>query len=125
MVTESSSPIHHGSDAWPRWVSHVIGAWVFISAFVWPHTLGEQTDTWILGSLIFLVSIWAMYEPRVRFVNTALSTWLFFATLIIGHSEPATVWSNCIAAIAVFIMSLTPTIQTSLTSGGRRSLPAT
>ena len=114
-----------GASAWPRWVSLVIGAWVFISAFVWPHTVGERADTWILGALIFLTSIGAMYAPGVRFLNTLFAVWLFFATLIIGHTQPGTVWSNCIAAVIVFIMSLIPSHSTTVPAGGQLPIQAT
>jgi hypothetical protein len=114
---------HADYNAWPRWVSLVIGVWIFISAFVWPHTLGERTDTWILGVLIFLASIGAMAMPPVRFLNTLFAIWLFFSTLIIHHQQPGTLWSNCIAAIIVFIMSLIPS-HASTTSGRGHPIPA-
>ncbi len=114
-----------GYQAWPRWVSLVLGVWLFISAFVWPHTMGEQTDTWILGVLIFFASIGAMYMPQVRFINTVLAIWLFFATLAIAHSNPGTLWNNCIVAIVVFAMSLIPSSAAALPSGGQRAIPAT
>ncbi len=114
-----------GYEAWPRWVSLVLGVWLFISAFVWPHTLGERTDTWIVGALIFLASIGAMYLPPVRFLNTVFAIWLFFLTLAIGHSNPGTLWNNCIVAIVVFVMSLIPSGATAALTGGQRQIPAT
>ena len=83
--------------------------WVFISAFLWPHTLGERTDTWIIGVLIAIVSVVAMFLPAARLLNTLLAVWLFFATWIIGHASPATAWSNTFAALAVFVMAHVPT----------------
>ncbi len=120
MVTSE----HRAYDAWPRWVSLVLGIWLFISAFVWPHTLAERTDTWILGVLIFCASIGAMFVPSVRFFNTLFAIWLFFATLIIGHSQPGTLWNNCIAAIIVFVMSLIPSTASPMVHGGQRPIPA-
>ncbi|HUJ59379.1 MAG TPA: hypothetical protein VLX92_12830 [Kofleriaceae bacterium] len=93
---------------WPRAVNLIAGVWLFISAFVWPHTMGELTDTWIVGVLIAIASIWALYTPAMRFANTVLSIWLFFSTLVIAHTVVATTWNNLIAAIVVFVMSLTP-----------------
>ena len=96
------------AGTWPFWVSLAIGVWMFISAFVWPHTAAEQTNTWILGVLIVIASGWAMYSPNIRFLNTIFAIWLFFATLFIQHSQAGTLWSNLIAAIIVFVMSLVP-----------------
>jgi hypothetical protein len=114
MATTTSSDL----TAWPRWINLLIGAWVFISAFVWPHTAGAQTNTWILGALIVLASIWAMNAPRARYVNTVLAIWLFFATAAIGYAHPATGWSNMIAAVVVFILSLIPSSRAHFTPGG-------
>lgn len=110
--------------AWPRWVSLAAGVWVFISAFIWPHTAGEQTNAWILGVLIVIASLWAMAMPPVRYVNTILAVWLFFATLVIQHSHAGTLWSNLISAIVVFVMSLTPSGRSATTTGVRRPLHA-
>ncbi|HUJ63272.1 MAG TPA: hypothetical protein VLX92_32460 [Kofleriaceae bacterium] len=113
-----------GFDTGARWVNLVLGVWLFISAFIWPHSLGEQTDTWILGLLIFCASIAAMFVPMIRFANTLFAIWLFFATVVIAHSQPGTLWNNCIAAIIVFLMSLVPTGAAPTASGGHRPLPA-
>lgn len=94
--------------AWPRWVNFLIGIWLIISAFVWPHTAGAQTNTWILGVLIAIAAIWAMFTPTVRFLNTILALWLFFSTLVIRHTEAATLWNNLICAVVVFVLSLIP-----------------
>jgi hypothetical protein len=50
------------------------------------HARASQTQVhgssaWhVTCTAIFLASIWVMYEPRVRFLNTAFSTWLFYLT---------------------------------------------
>lgn len=111
------------SGIWARVINLLVGAWIFISAFVWPHTRGEMTDTWILGGLIFLGAIGAMVEPRVRFFNTLCAVWLFIATLVIAHETPGTVWNNCIAAIVVFVLSLIPSSAQHMPRG-REPLPA-
>ncbi|HEX3474601.1 MAG TPA: hypothetical protein VHT91_06140 [Kofleriaceae bacterium] len=95
-------------DAWPRWVNFLIGIWLIISAFAWPHTAGARANTWILGALIAIASIWAVFTPGARFLNTIFAIWLFFATLVIYHASSATVWNNMIAAVIVFVLSLIP-----------------
>jgi hypothetical protein len=108
--------------AWPRWINLLLGIWLFISAFVWPHTMAEQTNTWILGVLIVVASIIAMFAPQARFINTVLAIWLFVVTLLL-HPTAATAWNNCILAIIVFALSLVPSGAAAL-PGGRRPVHA-
>jgi SPW repeat len=111
-------------DAWPRWVNFLVGIWLIISAFAWPHTAGARTNTWILGALIALASIWAVFTPGARFLNTIFAIWLFFATLVIYHASSATVWNNVIAAVVVFVLSLIPTPPAGARTGRQRPLHA-
>lgn len=111
-------------DAWPRWVNFLIGIWLIISAFAWPHTAGARVNTWILGALIAIASAWAVFMPGARFLNTIFAIWLFFATLVIYHASSATVWNNLIAAVVVFVLSLIPTPPAGARTGGQRPLHA-
>lgn len=121
MVSTERAMARTGADggASIRWVNVAIGIWLFISAFIWPHTTAQQTNTWILGILIALVGLWAMAVPKARFVNTVLAIWLFFATLFLPHETAGTLWNNLIAALVVFLVSLVPTGSSRVTHGTR------
>jgi hypothetical protein len=88
------------------WINMAIGVWLFISAFVWPHAMGERVNTWIVGALIALAAAWALYAPSLRYLNTMFAMWLFISTLMIAHERGATMWHNVIAAVVVFVLSL-------------------
>ncbi|HEY2744451.1 MAG TPA: SPW repeat protein [Polyangia bacterium] len=90
---------------WARIVNLILGVWLFISAFVWPHTMPSQTNTWILGLLIVLFALFSTAQPGARWLNTLAAIWLFFSSLAIFHTSPATVWNNVIVAIVVFVVS--------------------
>jgi hypothetical protein len=111
-------------DAWPRWGNFLIGIWLIISAFAWPHTAGAQANTWILGALIAIGSVWALYAPGARFLTTIFAIWLFFATLAIYHASSATLWNNLIAAVVVFVLSLIPSPPARARTGGQHPLHA-
>lgn len=98
-------------SVWPSWVNLIIGIWLIVSAFVLPHTMGAETNTWIVGILIAGAALWSMFAPPFRFADTILAIWLFFSTL--GFSHDASVWNNVIAAIVVFLVSLVPISPTS------------
>jgi hypothetical protein len=113
----SDSTYVNESGPWPRWLNIALGVWLFISAFVWPHTANSQANTWIVGVLVVAFALWGMFTPPVRWVNTVLAVWLFFSTFFFAHITAGTVWNNAIVAILVFILSLVPGSMHSMTPG--------
>ena len=103
-----ANPPAPDSDAWPRAANIMLGVWLFISAFVWPHTLSSATNTWIVGLLIVIAGIVALYVPWVRWLNAVLAAWLFISTLVFPHVIAATMWNNTIVAFLVFLLALVP-----------------
>ncbi len=98
----------YGTSQWARGASVVLGVWLFISAFVWPHSAPQQTNTWILGVLFVIFALIAMGSPQLRYVNTVLSIWLFISVWALPHNNRGTMWNNALVAIAVFLLSLVP-----------------
>jgi SPW repeat len=96
------------SDAWPRGANIVLGIWLFLSAFIWPHTESSGTNTWIIGLLIAIAGIITLYVPWVRWLNAVLAAWLFISTLVLPQLTAGTMWNNTIVAILVFLLSLVP-----------------
>jgi hypothetical protein len=92
----------------PRIVNVVLGAWLFISAFCWPHSRAQLTNTWILGVLCVVFALIAMAVPWVRYLNTLLALWLFISAWALPTVSAGTIWSNVLVAIAVFVLSLVP-----------------
>ena len=91
-----------------RTLNVILGVWVFVSAFAWPHPPAAFTNTWIVGLLVAIFALIAMRTPGARFVNTALAIWLFVAAFVLPHVETGSVWNNALCAIAIFILSLVP-----------------
>lgn len=95
----------NGSGA--RIVNLVVSAWLFISAFVWPHTMAQRTNTWILGLIGFVISLVALSaDSRARYLNTILAIWLFISAFALPSTSGGTVVNNVIVAIVIFIFSL-------------------
>lgn len=92
----------------PRIVNVILGVWLFISAFAWPHTHAQMTNTWILGVLCVIFALVAMAVPWVRYLNTLLAIWLFISAWALPMESPGTVWNNVLVAIAIFVVSLVP-----------------
>lgn len=95
-----------------RMMNAALGVWLFISAFLWPHTMAQRTNTWILGVLTVIFSVAAMREPRARYLNTILAIWLFISAWALPRISAGTVWNNVLVAIAIFVLSLVPSTAT-------------
>ncbi len=93
---------------WSGWVPIALGAWLFISTFLWPHGTGPAANTWIVGLLIVIASVIALRMPWMRWVDTALAIWLFLSTLAMSGATRGTLWNNLIVAVLVFLVSLVP-----------------
>jgi hypothetical protein len=89
-----------------RGINFFLGIWLFISAFVWDHSIAERTNSWILGVLCVVFALIAMGTSVARWLNTALSIWLFISVWALPHHNVATMWNNALVAIAVFVFSL-------------------
>jgi len=92
-----------------RVLSVLLGIWLFISAFVWPHSREQMTNTWILGVLAVIFALVATFvESRARYLNTLLSIWLFISAFALPRVTIGTTWNNAIVAIVLFLCSLVP-----------------
>lgn len=89
-----------------RAVNVVLGIWLFISAFAWPHSHAQMANTWILGVLCVAFALIAARSPSVRYLNTALAVWLFISAFALPTAEIGTIWNNALVAVAIFIVSL-------------------
>ena len=94
-----------------RIVNLVLGIWLFISAFVWPHTTAQMTNTWILGVLTVVFALVAMRVQQVRYLNTLLSVWLFISAFALPRLNDGTAWNNAILGVVIFFLSLVPSTE--------------
>lgn len=103
-----------------RWVNVVLGAWLFISAFVWRHSDAQFTNTWVVGLLIVAAALLGIRYSWGRYINMGLAAWLFLSTLFFPRIASATLWNNLIVAIIVFAMAVAPTRIERRRIGGMR-----
>ncbi len=87
-------------------INVVVGMWLVVSAFAWPHPAALRADTWVVGALITVCSLLVAPVPLLRYVNAALAVWLVATTLALGRNHLGTVSNNLIAAVLVFSVSL-------------------
>jgi SPW repeat len=97
-----------------RLVNGMLGIWLFISAFVWPDSHVQATNTWICGVLCVVFAITGLGVPRARYLNTTLAVWLFVSAWMLPAERIMSVWNNVLCAIAIFVVSLVPSDTGSL-----------
>jgi hypothetical protein len=91
-----------------RFLNILLGSWLFVSAFLWPHNAEQYSNTWLTGALCVILSVVAMAVPWARYLVTALAVWLFISAFALPSENVGTVWNNALVAIAVFIVSILP-----------------
>jgi hypothetical protein len=91
-----------------RYVNIILGAWLFISAFLWHHSPSEYINAWLIGLLVVLTAFVGFWVEQVRYVNTALAVWLFLSAWALPRLTVGTTWNHALVGIAIFIASLIP-----------------
>ena len=99
-----------------RLATVMLGLWLFLSAFVWPHSAISQTNSWGLGLIIAAIAAVGTPSPALRVVSSVPAIWLFFSSLWMEHVTVATMWNNAIVAVLVLILSLVPTRDRSISA---------
>jgi hypothetical protein len=84
----------------------LIGIWLFVTAFMWPHTSTEMTVTILAAIVTFGLAILAMYTFAARYLNAFIAVLLFITALTLPTLSRATQWNNAIVAIAIFVAAL-------------------
>ncbi len=92
-----------------RKMNLVLGAWLFVSAFLWTHTPADRVDDWLVGLAIVVFSVVALTAPAARWVNTAVSAWLFVSAFALPHVHAGTRWNEVLVGLFVFFISIVPT----------------
>jgi hypothetical protein len=92
-----------------RTLNLILGAWLFVSAFLWSHTPADRVSCWAAGLGVIAFAVIAMTIPVARWVNCALAVWLFVSAFALPHLHPGTRWNEVIVALLVFFLAIVPT----------------
>lgn len=86
----------------------LLGAWLVITPFLWPHAHATAVNAWLTGALLGAGAICALYVPAVKFVDALLAIWLLASAFLLPHVSVATIWNDALVAVAVLVSSLLP-----------------
>ena len=84
----------------------MLGVWLFVTAFMWPHTQSEGTLTVVCAVLTFVLAIASFYTIAARYANIVVAVALFIGTLALPAITRASIWNNVIVAVAILGGSL-------------------
>jgi hypothetical protein len=85
----------------------LIGTWLFLSAFGWPHSPAQGLTALICGALTLLTALASIYYPRVRYLTATIAVVLFVASLATAIPRyDLTFWHNAVFAIVIFCIAL-------------------
>ncbi len=84
----------------------LLGTWLFISAFVWPHSPAESAFTMACGGLSVVFALATIYHSGFRYLNAGLAVLLFISTLVLTGWRGPTMWHNGVVAIGLFVIAL-------------------
>jgi len=91
----------------PRTLNILLGTWLFLSSFVWPHSSPAFVAAVACGALTVVLSLATSYASGLRYLTAAVAVILLVASLSTSASRwDRTFWHNSIVAIAIFIAAL-------------------
>jgi hypothetical protein len=92
-----------------RKFSAALGGWLFLSAFLWKHSLEFRLSDAIVGAVAMVVALGALYvRPNLHVVNIVLSSWLFVALAVFPGLTVPTLISDLLVASLLFGFSVIP-----------------
>jgi hypothetical protein len=96
------------SRAWPSYASLALGVWLFVSAFMGPHSRDASGASWIMGAMIAVNAFASIFAWPVRYFNVLLGgislAWQLSATA----GQPVLLVNGVAVSALVIVLSLVP-----------------
>jgi hypothetical protein len=96
------------ANAWPRYANMLLGVWLFVSAFAWPHSRDACAAAWISGAMITMNAFAAIWASPTRFFNVLLGGMALGWQATAAADQPAARLNGIIVSGLVIALSLVP-----------------
>jgi hypothetical protein len=96
------------ANAWPRYASLLLGVWLFVSAFLWPHSGDAAAASWIMGTSIAMNAFAAIWAASARYFNTVLGLLSLGWHITAAADQSATLVNGAVVSGLVILLSLVP-----------------
>lgn len=89
-----------------------LGLWLFVSAFLWPHSATQRANATIVGLLVVALALAGLAGLRgARYLNAALGGWLVVSALFLPGLTQMTFWNHVVVGVAVALFALAPSLR--------------
>src|SRR3982750_541792 len=90
-----------------RIVNAVLGLWLYLSAFAWPHTPFERANAWISGIVAVTAALVGLRHTKMgRHVNAAIGAWLIVSAVLMPAIRAATFWNHLLVGFALAFFAM-------------------
>jgi hypothetical protein len=89
-----------------RYLNIALGAFVFVSAFLWPHPGGRFVNTWLTAAIVMVSAAIAIKLPVVRFVTAAAGLWLVTSLFAWPQTSVLTLLTNAFLGAGIALASV-------------------
>ena len=91
----------------PRLINLAVGTWLFVSAFLWPHSYGQTENAWVVGFMAVIMALGGVSGLSwTRYLNVVLGAWLIVSPFFVRVSSPLTYWNLELVGSALIIFGL-------------------
>ncbi len=94
------------SPPWIRGLNVLLGAWLFASAFLWPHQDNVAFNDWVCGFLVAASALCAFWAPPFRWVNVGMAVWLGWCAADLEYHSTLTRLHDLALAGAILVGAL-------------------
>lgn len=96
------------ANAWPRYANLALSLWLFLSAFLWPHSSFAFAASWMMGSFMAMNAFAAIWAPPARYFNVLLGGMSLAWQLTAASREPWTLVHGLLVSGLVIVLSFLP-----------------
>jgi hypothetical protein len=94
-----------------RLLNALLGSWLYLSAFLWPHAPFERTNAWVSGMIAVTAALVGLGKRKAgRYVNAVLGAWLIVSA-IFTPTRAATFWNHLLVGFALALFALAPSLS--------------
>src|SRR4051812_11733124 len=95
-----------------RLVNGLLGVWLYLSAFLWPHTAFERTNAWVSGIVAVTAALVGLRRVNVgRYVNALVGAWLIVSALFMRKATPGTFWNHLLVGFALALFAMVSSLS--------------
>ncbi len=92
-------------------LNQLLAVWLFISAFVLPHTTATAWSSMLSAAAVSAVAFLAFVSPGrpgVRWLMVVVAAWLLMGAMVMPHASMGTAFHDVAVAVALAALALFP-----------------